>query len=183
MQYKNRRKINKIKKVLRIFKPTRKRIFVLVFILIAAAAAFGGYIWASTFKQQIAVPNDAMEPAYKMNDIVTINKAAYLFKKPQRGDIIYLRITNEEEERTYIRRVIGVPGDTIEILEGVLYINESETELVTGNILDAGIAAGGVKLETDQYFVMGDNYNMCEDSRYVSFGLISTSQIIGRIDQ
>ena len=81
-----------------------------------------------------------------------------------------------------MKRVIGIPGDTVQIKEGEVYVNgelfEDEDEFAP--ILDAELAAEPVKLEEDEYFVLGDNRNNSEDSRYANIGNVKKEYIIGK---
>ena len=81
-----------------------------------------------------------------------------------------------------MKRVIGVPGDTVQIKNGRIYVNGTEfTEKVdVASIEDAGLAADAVTLGDDEYFVLGDNRNNSEDSRYANIGNIKREYIIGK---
>ena len=88
-----------------------------------------------------------------------------------------------EKSHYYVRRVVACPGDTIQIKEGVVYVNgEAYQEKITvASIEDAGVASEEIKLGTDEYFVLGDNRNNSEDSRYANIGNIKKEYIIGKV--
>ena len=98
---------------------------------------------------------------------------------PERYDIIVFR---ESESVNYIKRVIALPGETIQITEGKIYINERAIFDAYGNakMEDGGIAKKPIKLGQDEYFVLGDNRNASKDSRDKAVGVIKRDQIIGK---
>ena len=123
-----------------------------------------------------------MEPTLSSGNVLFLNKAAYRIGSPDRGDVIAYRVTDEESESPHIKRVIGLPGDTVEILSGQILIN-GETYLERKDypvIIDPGLAAEPITLASDEYFVLGDNRNGSEDSRYASVGNIRRKRIIGK---
>jgi signal peptidase I len=122
----------------------------------------------------------SMEPNLYENQRLIVVKAAYWFGEPQRGEVIIFRkpITVAGElERTLVKRVIGLPGEQIEIHDGVVYINGSPLE----ESYIEGITSPLSKTEVPEgcYFVMGDNRQSSSDSR--SWGLLPEGNIIGRV--
>jgi signal peptidase I len=106
---------------------------------------------------------------------VLIDKISYLLHSPERGDVIVFVPPNNE--RDYIKRVIGLPGDTVEIREGRVYVNGvALDEPYLKNLINSDMPARTV--EEGHYFVMGDNRNNSSDSR--SFGAITPQSIVGR---
>ena len=90
---------------------------------------------------------------------------------------------DEEKINYYVKRVVGVPGDTLQIIDGVLYINNviaEEKEDIFDKMEDAGIAANAIKLSSGEYFVLGDNRNSSEDSRSANIGIVKHNMIIGK---
>ncbi len=110
------------------------------------------------------------------------DKPVYLLSDPKPGDIVVFLPNGNEKSHYYVKRVIGIPGDTVQIKEGEVYVNgelfEDEDEFAP--ILDAELAAEPVKLEEDEYFVLGDNRNNSEDSRYANIGNVKKEYIIGK---
>ena len=123
-----------------------------------------------------------------MNDTLTneeqilVNRFIYNVSSPKQGDVIAFLPNGNEKSHYYVRRVIACPGDTIQIKEGVVYVNgEAYQEKITvASIEDAGVASEEIKLGDDEYFVLGDNRNNSEDSRLANIGNVKKSYIIGK---
>ncbi|MDC7302727.1 signal peptidase I [Agathobacter ruminis] len=134
------------------------------------------------FCYRTKVVGNAMEPSLLNGEDVFVNRFSYTFTKPKAGDVIVFLPNGNEKSHYYVRRVVGTPGDTIQIRDGAVYINnqfyEEETEVAS--IENAGIAAEPIELGTDEYFVLGDNRNNSEDSRYANIGVIKKSYIEGK---
>ena len=119
--------------------------------------------------QRTEVNGSSMEPTLSNNDNLIVDKISYRFKDPQRFDIIVFPFQYDENVY-YIKRIIGLPGETVQIgTDGTIYID--------GQVLDAGEP---ITLGEDEYFVLGDNRNNSSDSREPSVGNIHRDQIIGK---
>ncbi|MCI9199029.1 MAG: signal peptidase I [Lachnospiraceae bacterium] len=132
--------------------------------------------------QRTQVIGGSMETTLSENDNLIVDKLTYRFREPKRFDIIVFPFQHEEDTY-YIKRIIGLPGETIYIdEEGNIYIDDEILQESYGKevIKDAGRAYEPVVLGDDEYFVMGDNRNNSQDSRDPSVGNISRSAIIGR---
>ena len=123
-----------------------------------------------------------MEPKLSNNDNLIVDKITYRFKDPERYDIIVFPF--EYEDNTYyIKRIIGLPGETVYIdNEGTIFINDTALDEAYGRevIKEPGRAYEPITLGEDEYFVMGDNRNNSTDSRDPSVGNIKRDRIIGR---
>ena len=110
-----------------------------------------------------------------------MDKITYRFKDPVRYDIIVFPY-QYEENTFYIKRIIGLPGETVQIAEGEIYINGEVLRETYGRevIQDPGMAAEPITLGEDEYFVLGDNRNASSDSREPSVGVIHRDDIVGR---
>ena len=129
------------------------------------------------------VEGSSMNPTLTDRDNVLVNRVTYSFSEPQRFDIVVFELKNEPGT-FYIKRVIGLPGETVTIHDGQVYINgEFLEDDIYGNapIQRAGRAAEGVTLGEGEYFVMGDNRNNSLDSRFNEPGNIQKGQLIGRV--
>lgn len=113
---------------------------------------------------------------------VLVNRFIYKVSKPKIGDVIVFLPNGNEKSHHYIKRVIAAGGDTVQIIDGVVYVNGEPAADVhfSGAILDPGVAAEPLTLEPDECFVMGDNPGGSEDSRYANIGNVKTDYIIGK---
>lgn len=132
--------------------------------------------------QRTQVSGSSMEPQLHHEDNLIVDKITYRFREPERYDIIVFPF--EYEDNTfYIKRIIGLPGETVRIdRDGNIYINDEILEEGYGKevIQEPGRAYETITLGDDEYFVMGDNRNNSSDSRDMSVGNIKRDKIIGR---
>ena len=113
-----------------------------------------------------------------------INKLSYKIGSPKRMDVVAVRIGASENSPTYVRRIIGLPGETVQIKDGKVYIDDTELELTFNDaaIENAGVAEKGETLGDNEYFVLCDDYNNNrDDSRLDSIGTIDSDQILGKV--
>lgn len=132
--------------------------------------------------QRTQVQGESMEPTLQNGDNLIVDKITYRFKEPRRFDIIVFPF-RYKENTYYIKRIIGLPGETVQITnDGKIYINQEELQEGYGKevILDPGNAYTPITLGEDEYFVLGDNRNNSSDSRNSSVGIIHRDDIIGR---
>lgn len=151
------------------------------FILLLVAVITGYAVIAFLF-QTVTVVGPSMNNTLKDGDVVIVNKLNYKYKDVERFDVIAFSLV-ENNGYYDIKRVVGMPGETITIKEGSIYVDDRllSSDVVVDNILTAGIAKKGVKLGDNEYFVIGDNVNNSEDSRYTNIGNISKSEILGKV--
>lgn len=134
------------------------------------------------FGRQVKNSGDSMRPAVLDGDIVLVNRMIYDASKPKRGDIIVFKPNGNENARSYIKRIIGLPGETVQIKGGEIYIDGEKLEenYETTAIEDAGTASEEITLDGDEYFVLGDNRRNSEDSRMADIGNVKRSEIEGK---
>ena len=142
------------------------------------------YFVISFVGQRTEVDGESMEPTLYHGDNLIVDKITYRFSDPQRFDIIVFPF-QYQENTYYIKRIIGLPGETVQIDEkGNIYINgEILSESYGKEIIkpeNIGIAANPIVLGEDEYFVMGDNRNNSSDSRTEIVGNIHRDDIVGR---
>jgi signal peptidase I len=131
--------------------------------------------------QRTYVSGHSMENTLDDGDNLIVEKITYRFKDPERFDIIVFPF-RYEEKTYYIKRIIGLPGETVQIVDGKIYIDGEVLEESYGRevMKYAGQAAEPITLGEDEYFVLGDNRNDSSDSRDPSVGVIKRNEIIGR---
>ena len=152
-------------------------------ILYILAVLLGTYLLITFVGQRTSVSGSSMEPTLSNNDQLILDKISYRFSEPKRFDIIVFPF-QYKENTYYVKRVIGLPGETVQIdLEGNIYINGEILEEDYGKekINFPGLAVEPITLGDDEYFVMGDNYNNSEDSRSAVVGNVKKTQIIGKV--
>ena len=129
------------------------------------------------------VPTGSMENTIMPGDDLFGFRLAYQFSETKRGDIIIFKYPDDEEEK-YVKRIIGLPGETVRISNAKVYIDDSETPLQEEYLKDEWtVATGPFEFQVPEgcYFVMGDNCNNSEDSRVSNIGNIKRSQFVGKI--
>lgn len=131
--------------------------------------------------QRTHVSGESMENTLDDGDQLIVDKLTYRFHDPERFDIIVFPF-RYKDNTYYIKRIIGLPGETVQIVDGEIYINGEMLEESYGRevMQDAGLAAEPLTLGDDEYFVLGDNRNYSSDSRDPSVALIHRKEIIGR---
>ena len=133
--------------------------------------------------QRTVVAGDSMLNTLHDKDNLIIDKVSYRFRDPERYEIIVFPY-RYAEETFYIKRIIGLPGETVQIKEGYVYINEQKLGETFGReVIRAdryGQAAEPITLGEDEYFVLGDNRNESADSRETSVGILKREDLIGR---
>ena len=132
--------------------------------------------------KQVSVVGDSMQPALKNGDVVLVNRVIYNAVKPDRGEVIVFKPQGNENVHYYVKRVVGLPGETVEIKENSIYIDgkKLEEDYVTTEITDEGLATQAVTLADDEYFVLGDDRKNSEDSRYADIGNVKRRYIYGK---
>ena len=131
--------------------------------------------------QRTHVSGESMENTLDDGDQLIVDKLTYRFHDPERFDIIVFPF-RYKDNTYYIKRIIGLPGETVQIVDGEIYINGEVLQESYGRevMQDAGLAAEPITLGDDEYFVLGDNRNYSSDSRDPSVALIHRKEIIGR---
>ena len=123
-----------------------------------------------------------MEPTLSAGQTCLMNEVVYRMSRPKRGDIIVFRSGNGRlGEGLRVKRIVGLPGETVQIRDGRVLINGSVVDDNYASIVDPGLASEPVVLGSDEYFVLGDNRNGSEDSRYEAVGNVAESDIVGKL--
>lgn len=132
--------------------------------------------------QRTVVSGSSMENTLSNGDNLIIDKISYRFRDPERFEVVVFPY-KLDEKTFFIKRVIGLPGETVYIdAKGTIYINGEKLEENYGRevIANPGLASSEITLAEDEYFVLGDNRNNSEDSRFEDVGNIKRSDLIGR---
>lgn len=140
------------------------------------------YLFITYVGQRTQVEGQSMENTLQNGDQLMVDKITYRFKDPERFDIIVFPF-QYQEDTYYIKRIIGLPGETVQIdSQGNIYINDEILEEQYGKevIVNPGIAQNKIQLGNDEYFVLGDNRNNSSDSRVEAVGNIHRSEIVGK---
>mgnify|MGYP003291419331 CR=1 FL=1 len=113
---------------------------------------------------------------------IFLNKILYKVSNPKADDVIVFLPNGNEKSHYYVRRVIGIPGDRVQIKDGAVYINGElyNEKIEVAAMEETGIAGDEIVLGEDEYFVLGDNRNGSSDSRDPSVGILKREEIIGR---
>lgn len=129
-----------------------------------------------------SVVGQSMAPALENGEEILINRFIYSISKPKPNDVVVFLPNGNEKSHYYVKRVIGVPGDTVQIKDGAVYVNGElfEEAVETASIINPELAAEEIVLGEDEYFVLGDNRNNSEDSRYANIGNVKKEYIIGK---
>lgn len=156
---------------------------VLGWVLYIAIIIGATYLIVTFVGQRTRVSGDSMESALHNGDNLIVDKISYRFRDPERYEIIVFPY-QYQENTFYIKRIIGLPGETVQVKEGEVYING---ELLGENYgLEQieegkeGLAIDPITLGEDEYFVLGDNRNHSSDSRDPSVGILTKDDLIGR---
>ena len=145
----------------------------LLYMAILVAAAF---LLVHFVGERTVVSGDSMSPTLSDGDNLIVDKLSYRIRAPKRFPFQYQKGTY------YIKRIIGLPGEQVQIYNGKVYINGKVLEESGGfePIRSAGLASEAITLGEDEYFVLGDNRNNSADSREPSVGTILRQNMIGR---
>ena len=132
--------------------------------------------------QRTRVSGQSMETTLQDGDNLIVDKISYRFHDPSRYDIIVFPY-KYEENTFYIKRIIGLPGEIVQVKDGYTYINGKKltSDIYGREVMDEpGIAEEPIQLGENEYFVLGDNRNHSQDSRAVTVGVLNRKDLIGR---
>lgn len=126
------------------------------------------------------IPSESMEQTIMTGDRVFGNRLAYLFDKPERFDIVIFKYPDHEKE-LFIKRIIGMPGETVEIRDGKVYIDGAKEPLDDSFTPEEPLGDyGSYVVPEDSYFMLGDNRNYSKDSRFWNNPYVAEDKILGK---
>ncbi len=146
---------------------------------IVVVVAFACYL-VYAVGSRVEVSGSSMSPVLSSGDVVLINRIVYDLGTPARYDIAVF----EKENSSYnMKRIIGLPGETVQIRNNLVYIDGKplDTDDILGQATIAGIAEYPIELGEDEYFLLGDNRESSEDSRFAGIGTIKREQLTGKV--
>lgn len=140
------------------------------------------YTFVHFFGQRMQYVGASMAPTINNDDMILVNRFIYLVSKPKRYDLVVFKPKGNENSHIYISRVIGLPGETLQIIDGVVTIDGTPLEgsYAAVESENAGIAREPVTLGTNEYFVLGDDRENTDDSRNADVGIVKLSYISGK---
>ena len=143
---------------------------------------FLAFVIVFSIGMRTSVVGDSMEPGLVNGQEILMNRVIYRLSSPKRGDVIVFLPNGNQNSHYYVKRVIGLPGETIHIQDGNVYVDGVmlEEDEAIDKIMDAGIAQNELTLELDEFFVLGDNRNSSEDSRSGNIGAVKKDTIVGK---
>lgn len=145
-------------------------------------AVFLAFVIVYSIGMRTSIIGDSMEPALYNGQEILVNRVIYRLSTPRRGDVIVFLPNGNQNSHFYVKRVVGLPGETVQIKDGNVYIDgvflEEAEEF--DKMIDAGIAENELSLAVDEFFVLGDNRNSSEDSRSGNISAIKRENIIGK---
>lgn len=165
-------------------KERRKTVFGVLMGWIVYIAIIVGltYLIITYVGQRTSVSGHSMETTLQDGDQLIVDKISYRFREPKRFDIIVFPYQYEENV-FYIKRIIGLPGETVQVVDGYTYINGEllESDIYGAEVMEnGGIASEQIVLGENEYFVLGDNRNHSSDSRDPSVGILTRDDLLGR---
>ena len=165
-------------------KPNYKKFFksLLIWIIEIVLVILAAYLIIEYAVEKTTMMGVSMNTTLNEGDKIIINKLAYIKGEPERFDVIVFSQSKSGHGYYNIKRVIGLPGETVEIVNGAVYINGVQLKEVIDveAMRVAGLADEAILLGENEYFVLGDNRNYSEDSRFANIGIVVKNDIIGK---
>lgn len=166
-------------------KKVNKKLLVEIIIWLAGVliTIFVAFVCVFSFGIKTSIIGDSMYPTLENGQEIFVDRLRYILFSPKRGDVIVFTPDGNENSHFYVKRVIGLPGETVQIKDGRVYIDGElfEEDMQFYDLMeDAGIAENVIVLSKDEYFVLGDNRNSSEDSRNANIGIIKKDNIYAK---
>lgn len=148
---------------------------VCIIVAVALALTFNTFV-----AQLIIVDGSSMAPTLHNGERMFVTRYTYRFRLPERGEVVILHYPDAGDRDNYVKRVVGLPGDTVEIQGGILYVND---QAIDEPYLAEPMEDGLAKLTVPEgcVYVLGDNRNISRDSRYFDVGPIALDHLLGEV--
>ena len=165
----------------KINKSTIKEVFSVLFYCFAAVLV--AFVIVFSVGMKVSVIGVSMEPGLINGQEVLVNRFLYRISSPERGDVVAFLPNGNKNAHYYLKRVVGLPGEKVQIIRGYVYIDGIllEEDESFDMIADSGIAETELLLGNDEYFVLGDNRNSSEDSRSGNIGPVKKDTMAGKV--
>lgn len=162
-------------------KKSNRRSEILSWVIIIASAFVFAFVINRVLLLRTVITSGSMRPTMEIGEHVIANRLAYLFNDPERGDMVFFA-NPENENEIYVKRIIGLPGDKVEIKKGRVYINDSEKALKEPYLFEKAekLDFGPFNVPENCYFMLGDNRNISNDSRFWNIHYVSKDKIYGK---
>lgn len=146
---------------------------------IVVVIAFAWFL-VYAYGTQVAIAGHSMLPVLTSGDVVFMDRLVYDFRTPGRFDVV---VFEREDQKMNTKRIIGLPGETLQIKDGEVYIDGERLKQPEGlgAVSLSGLAEKPVLLAEDEYFLLGDNRDSSEDSRFSNIGNVKRTQIQGKV--
>ena len=165
-------------------RPKYKKFFksLLLWIIEIVLVILAAYLLIEYAVEKTTMMGVSMNTTLNDGDKIIINKLAYLRSDPERNDVIVFNQSKQGHGYHNIKRVIGLPGETVEIVNGEVYIDGSKLReaIPVEEMRVAGLADQAILLGENEFFVLGDNRNYSEDSRFANIGIVVKKDIVGK---
>lgn len=175
-----RKGLNFRKKKKKISSTVLKEIGSYIFLIFATILMAFVIVWSVGMRTRVI--GSSMESQLYNGQEILVNRFVYKLFAPKKEDIIVFLPNGNQNSHYYVKRVIATGGDTVQIKDGKLYVNDAlyESERYD-KIADPGMLENPIKIESDEYCVLGDNINNSEDSRSGNIGMVSRNDIVGKV--
>lgn len=138
------------------------------------------FFFVYAFGTQVRMVGQSMSPFLESDDVMLMDRLSYRFFLPERFDVA---VFDRGDGKLNVKRIIGLPGETVQIVDGRIYIDGSllATSEELENVPLAGLAEQPIELREDEYFLLGDNRTCSEDSRFADVGNVEKRQLVGKV--
>ena len=180
MKVREKEPVKPVRRSLRYSTKTRNiTTWIVEIVIVLALSAVFSYIFCSS----VTVLESSMDPTLQAGNRVMINRVSYTVGKIKRGDLIAYTNSDSTDASVHVKRVIGLPGEKIQIRDGLILIDGQTyiEERAFPSMNSGGLAENGVTLGNEEYFVLGDNRNNSEDSRFTDVGNIPARAVMGKV--